>query len=493
MVRIRYSIFFKFITALISGIFLLMFLFSIYMYTTEKNKLLDSMKNEITVLLDRMVNNIYIPLWHYDEKVIKEIINYEAKNINITLMLIYEGNDKFFSGIYKDEKLNLHEITSLDSLAEIDQMVLKSDKISKKIQKGNNITIGRIDLFYTEKHINQRLSSLIKKIIFQTLIISFFTILIGYIVLKNIIIHPIHIMINAMKEIENDNLDTQIRIYTKDEFGILAHTFNNMTEQLKLSRKNLVEQERIKNQLEIAEKIQTSLLPVIPKNDELEISALMKPADEVGGDYYDVSYDTDGYLWFAIGDVSEHGLTPGLIMMMAETSFISNLERNPHKNPRDVIISVNKILTENVRERLKESHFMTMMFLKYLGKGNFIYAGSHLDIIIYRSKEKKCQLLKTNGMYLSIRPDISNFTNDYFFNIDVGDCIFLYTDGIIESSYNGDSTKLFGIDNLCRIINDNIENTTIEALKNIILKEALEWCNYKQSDDMTIIILKRIV
>ncbi len=76
--------------------------------------------------------------------------------------------------------------------------------------------------------------------------------------------------------------------------------------------------------MEIAERIQTSLLPNGHSKDieQFEIAAAMKTADEVGGDYYDYIKDVHGNSWFAIGDVTGHGVTPGLIMMIAQTDVI---------------------------------------------------------------------------------------------------------------------------------------------------------------------------
>ncbi len=84
-------------------------------------------------------------------------------------------------------------------------------------------------------------------------------------------------------------------------------------------------------EMELARKLQTCLLPSLSDNihPDFEIDATMLPADEVGGDFYEVSLDRSGHLWFAIGDVSGHGVTPGLIMMMAQTvhtTVTSNLD-----------------------------------------------------------------------------------------------------------------------------------------------------------------------
>lgn len=89
---------------------------------------------------------------------------------------------------------------------------------------------------------------------------------------------------------------------------------------------------------------------------DFEIAAVMLPADEVGGDYYDIAYDREGKLWFGIGDVAGHGVTPGLIMMMAR-SVHTAITAHYLVTPADVVIMVNNVLLKNVQGRLSaDSH-----------------------------------------------------------------------------------------------------------------------------------------
>jgi serine phosphatase RsbU (regulator of sigma subunit) len=302
---------------------------------------------------------------------------------------------------------------------------------------------------------------------------------------------PIYNLVDTMKEVEKDNYDVQAKVSTKDEIGKLSITFNNMTKQIKLSRENLKDQERLKKEMEIAEKIQTSLCPLVPKYDDLEIAASMYPAEEVGGDYYDLLIDDNKNLWIAIGDVSSHGVSPGLVMMMAETAFNSFVkEKGVNSTPRDAIISVNRVLTENIRDRLKEKHFMTMNFLKYNGSGKFTHAGSHVDIIVYRSKTKTCELYPTSGIYLGIVPDISANTLDKTFSLNLNDVMVVYTDGIIESRQKDNIDNLFGIDALQKVIIANGGKPT-EAIMNAIKVNAMDWCGNKPDDDMSMVVVKR--
>jgi serine phosphatase RsbU (regulator of sigma subunit) len=275
----------------------------------------------------------------------------------------------------------------------------------------------------------------------------------------------------------------------KTEVGKLVSSFNVMVTAVMKAEKSLKEQERLAKEMEIAEKIQTAIVPPPPLHDELEIAAVMKPAEEVGGDYYDIIDDKDKNTWFAIGDVSGHGVTPGLVMMMAQTSFSTNITQRANITPREAIVAVNYLLCENVRKRLKESHFMTMNFLKYTGNGNFMHSGSHLDIVVYRAKTKKCELIKTEGVFLGIVPDVSKVMKDLKFSLNKDDVMLLYTDGVIEAR-NKNNRDLMGMDLLIKMILKHADKD-LEGLKDNILKETLDWCGHKPDDDITMVLVKK--
>lgn len=245
----------------------------------------------------------------------------------------------------------------------------------------------------------------------------------------------------------------------------------------------------LSNKMELARRIQTSLLPKSLENihPELEISAAMLTAEQVGGDYYDISKDQENKLWISIGDVSGHGMSPGLIMMMAQTIHTS-VTYLTDTDPANAIIRTNEIMFKNVHERLKETHFMTFTTMKYLGSGHFQYAGAHLSMILYRKKTKKCELVKTRGIYLNLKKDISRSIKNRDICMNSGDILVLYTDGLTEAV--NPHGKILDIEGLVRII---IKHAVCnpESMKNKILKDVISWCGNHRTDDMAVVIVKR--
>ena len=115
------------------------------------------------------------------------------------------------------------------------------------------------------------------------------------------------------------------------------------------SNREKAEKERLEQELEIATRIQTSILPRDLRVENLEIAATMVPATEVGGDYYDVLPGSGG-CWLGIGDVAGHGLRPGLVMMMLQSIVAALGRENFGAAPREIVKIVNAVLYDNVQK-----------------------------------------------------------------------------------------------------------------------------------------------
>ena len=279
------------------------------------------------------------------------------------------------------------------------------------------------------------------------------------------------------------------KIRSKDEIGVMAETFNKMLGALESAQQTLLEQQRLKQEMALAQHIQTSLLPKNLKHPELEIEALMIPAEEVGGDYYDVLFDQEGHLWLGIGDVSGHGMTPGLIMMMAQTVH-TTITTQLNVNPKQVVTMLNQVLYHNVTERLGADHFMTFTTLKYLGQGHFQHSGAHLDMIVYRQATQACEIVDTPGAWLLFMSDIADATDELEFTLEIGDVLVLFSDGLIEAE-NAEK-KLFGMERLVESVAAHIELPTAN-LRDAILSDVMAWSGNRYDDDMTLMIVRRVV
>ncbi len=250
-----------------------------------------------------------------------------------------------------------------------------------------------------------------------------------------------------------------------------------------MALKIIEENTMLKQEMELAKHIQTVLLPSEPKITGYDISASLDPADKVGGGYYDV-ISVGGHDWLVIGDVSGHGVSAGLVMIMVQTAIHTVLLENPGIPPSYLLSVINKAIYQNI-EKMGESKHMTIVVLAGGKEGYFSFSGSHEDILVWRADTGKVDEIETEGMWIGIEPDISKWLSSDSLVMDPGDCMVLFTDGITESVDK--KGEMFGNERLIKIIEENGSETASELHNHII--KALEL--YDKPDDVTLLIIKR--
>jgi serine phosphatase RsbU (regulator of sigma subunit) len=240
-------------------------------------------------------------------------------------------------------------------------------------------------------------------------------------------------------------------------------------------------------EVELAKRMQTSLLPGTGKRmNGFEVVAKMAPAKEVGGDYYDIIEVDGNRAWVTIGDVSGHGFDSGLVMMMAQTSILSVINRAPDAGPSQVLESVNKVIRENVA-RLGSDHYMTVTVMR-LERSSIAMAGKHQDVILYRAGLNRTEVIPTEGTWLGLCDEISSEVTERCIELDKGDIILLFTDGVTESmNKEGD---LFGQSQLEDALNRYADLPPVRLLDKIF--EEVRSFQEEQMDDMTLIVIKKL-
>jgi predicted ATPase/serine phosphatase RsbU (regulator of sigma subunit) len=266
------------------------------------------------------------------------------------------------------------------------------------------------------------------------------------------------------------------------------------TEELRTANEQLtVTKNALWGELELAKKIQTVLLPKKPALPGYAISTYMMPAFEVGGDYYDFIH-AKGRDWIVIGDVSGHGVTAGLVMMMTQTAIHNTVLQKPDVSPSELLTVINNTIAANIR-RIDEDKFVTITVLAVHENGTFTFSGLHQDIMVYRARTGTIEQIETNGTWIGIFQEISGKVYDETLKLEPGDVMMLFTDGITEAwqkNVTGIKKRvdenMFGDRRLSGILQANGRNSP-EEIQHAILKE-ME--NYETNDDITLVLLKRL-
>ena len=238
-------------------------------------------------------------------------------------------------------------------------------------------------------------------------------------------------------------------------------------------------------EMEIAKRIQTSLLPTLERVNGFQVSATMLPAKEVGGDYYDLITTGEDELWVTIGDVSGHGVESGLIMMMTQTSVSTSVQRTADISPSRVLSGVNAVLKENIA-RLGASRYVTLSALRLRGH-NIQVAGLHQDIIHYQAATGTTRRVATTGTWLGIVDDATPYLSDLDLEIADEDIVLLFTDGVTEAE--NAAGELYGQERL----EQSLQRSSHLDLPRILATLVDDVTRYQasQADDITLVLVRR--
>lgn len=308
----------------------------------------------------------------------------------------------------------------------------------------------------------------------------------------------------------------RIDVQSEDEIGQLGVAFNEMASEIQAYTNNLEElvsertralekanqeiselnaklaQENIRlgAELNVARQLQLMVLPApqeLEQITELDIAGYMAPADEVGGDYYDVLRN-EGLVKIGIGDVTGHGLESGVLMLMVQTA-VRTLLATGEQDPTRFLSIVNKVIYQNI-QRINSTKNMSLTLLDYSG-GTIKLTGQHEDLIIVR-KDGSLERFDTMGlgMPIGLDPDIEDFISSAEIKMEPGDLVALFSDGITEAE--DASSQQYGIDRLCEVIKKNHERSSKE-IKDAIIEDVLAHIGYnKVYDDITVLVIKRV-
>ncbi|MBI3723780.1 SpoIIE family protein phosphatase [bacterium] len=244
--------------------------------------------------------------------------------------------------------------------------------------------------------------------------------------------------------------------------------------------------ERMEQELKIASDIQKKLLPrQVPRIAGLELYGFMHPAKQVGGDYYDF-ITVPGGLLICIGDVSGKGVPAGLVMASARSALRSLAERV--SSTREMVIALNRLLAEDLDREM----FLSLLLMRYdAGTGKIAYTGAgHEHIVVYRARENRVESRKTGGIVLGLMPSIEEHVKEEKLELEVGDMLVLYTDGVTEAI--DENNEQFELKRLMEAVQKNCEASSRDMLHGIFA-EVLRWKGKaQQRDDVTLVAVRRV-
>ena len=392
------------------------------------------------------------------------------------LMRIMEGN-------WKPELLIDMNYHDREALATVFSPVLD--------EENNTIAVVGVDVSLVTA-IRSLLHICLNIFLAVTLIMAFGMIL-YYRVISKGVIQPIVKLKKATQDIVG-NLDEEksfkVDIHTGDEIEALASSFEEMDTDLKryVRENNAItaEKQRLSTELDLARRIQTDMLPAVfppfPDRTDFDIYAAMRPAREVGGDFYDFFLTDDDHLGLVMADVSGKGIPAALFMMMTRI-MIRNFTM-AGLSPKEVLETVNEQICQTNNEEMFVTVWLGILDLK-TGVIRAVNAGHEYPVI--SGPDASFELVKDKHSFVVGGMEGIRY-REYELKLSPGSLLFLYTDGVPEATDM--SGKLFGTGRMLAVLNEETAGRTLSGILETMENEVDVFAGEApQFDDMTMMCI----
>lgn len=284
------------------------------------------------------------------------------------------------------------------------------------------------------------------------------------------------------KAVERGDFTYRISMKPHNQLGEMAQSFDRMTESIATLLVNVAENERLQSEIEIAASIQRNLLPKEgPQFRGVSFSAHFEPTASIGGDYYDVFNIDKTRLAVAIGDVSGHGLSTGLVMAMVKAAITTLVEEGAEET--SLFHRLNDLVFRSTERRA----FMTLAFTIFdLERGTIRHTNAgHLYPYLLREGQPP-RGIEVPSLPLGVRSTINTHTAEV--DLHEGDCIVYLSDGIVEAQ--DENGEPFGFDHLEALLSQSVDRSP-STIRDQILEAVARHCGSRPADDdRTVMILR---
>lgn len=241
--------------------------------------------------------------------------------------------------------------------------------------------------------------------------------------------------------------------------------------------------QRLKHDLEIAQRIQAGLLPEHPPAiPDVELAGLCIPAASVGGDYYDF-FTIGDQVDLVLADVSGHSI--GAALVMAATRSVLRTQAMAGYAPAEILAHTNQVMNDDMA---RAGLFITGFYARYAPATRALHyanAGHNLPIL-YRAASGKIELLDAEGIVLGVLPGVP--FEEKQTTISPGDVLVLYTDGITEGENL--AGEQFGEERLYRVIAETADGPAQAIADTILAATRAHGQGVEQYDDISLIVMK---
>jgi serine phosphatase RsbU (regulator of sigma subunit)/predicted ester cyclase len=244
------------------------------------------------------------------------------------------------------------------------------------------------------------------------------------------------------------------------------------------------ERERVEQEMRVARRIQHASLPKeVPTLEGWQISPYYQPAREVGGDFYDFHFLSEGRLGLVVGDATGKGVPAALVMSTTLGMLQLAARALDSPSPGEVLEQVN----ETLLARIPSNMFVTCFYAVLEPKsGRLLYANAGHDLPYLHRGRGNAEELRARGMPLGLMPGMGYEEKETI--VQAGEGALFYSDGLVEA--HDPKGEMFGFPRLRELVAEHAEEG---SLGDFLLEELYSFVGevWEQEDDITLLTLKR--
>ncbi|MEW5978497.1 MAG: SpoIIE family protein phosphatase [Acidobacteriota bacterium] len=308
--------------------------------------------------------------------------------------------------------------------------------------------------------------------------------LLGILPLSGRLTRNLTLLTRGAEQLAQGNLQVQVPVRSKDELGQLARTFNRMAQQLHENQLHVLEQERLRRELEMCRQIQEDLLPRSSLRFGMaEVRGISIPAREVGGDFFNYFPLANGDMAILVGDVSGKGVPAALLMANLQATLRARLPVQP-----DLAVLAEQ-LDREIAATTPPELFLTLFMGILESNGSrlrYVNAGHNPQYALRR--DDSFQRMQSTGRPLGLLPGAGY--GEARLHLAAGDSIFLYTDGLVEAE--NDAGEEFGNQQLEAILVRERANGLENLIGSVEQAVRSHRGRTEASDDATLLVLKLV-
>lgn len=306
--------------------------------------------------------------------------------------------------------------------------------------------------------------------------------------LASFLLRPITKIRAGLERIAGGDLVTPLELRHPTELGMLAQTIDVMRESLLEAQHESVTRERLARELELARELQGSLIPVDPLfRGEFQIVGAHRPAYEVGGDYYDAFHLADGGVGIVVADVSGKGLRGCMV-----TTMVSSLVRSvkdQFQSPGELLTWLDAALSQSLPHQM----FVTMCYgMLDADHNRFVFSCAGHSPTLVRRADGTIESFPGRGVPLGIskRKATPPRYEDQAIDLEPGDKLVLYTDGVTEAMHHT-RPEQFGMERFEEVLRTEGEKRASDWIERQFTMLDSWSGDHRRFDDETLVVVER--